>query len=81
MMHGWQMTFGLAALCAVLFLGVGCAAHHRQPSAVEDDAGIERPAQPLGEEEGLADRIGQIGIVLLLVVVTVGGILVPILLL
>ena len=53
----------------------------RPPSAVEDEAGIERPAQPLSEEETLADRIGQVGVVILIVVVTVGGILVPILLL
>ena len=81
MTDGWQKVLGLAVVCAVLVLAAGCATHQRYPSAAEEEAGIERPAQPLGEEEGLADRIGEVGIVILVVVVTVGGILVPLLLL
>ena len=81
MTDGWQKILGLAVLCAVLVLATGCAAHQSYPSAIEDEAGIERPAEPLSDEQDLADRIGEVGIVILVVVVTVGGILVPLLLL
>jgi len=71
----------LFALSGVLFLGAGCASRQHQPAPVEDDSGIERPAVPLGEEEGLADRIGEVGVVILVVGITIGLILIPILLL
>lgn len=70
----------LLALSGVLFLGGGCASRQREPAQIEDDTSIERPAVPLGEEEGLTDRIGQVGVVLLVVGVTIGLILIPILL-
>jgi len=73
-----QMALVLVALCTSLFL-TGCAA--RQPETIDAPVGIERPARPLSEEEGLADRIGEIGVVLLVIVVSIGGILLPILLL
>jgi hypothetical protein len=68
------------ALCASLALASGCASRQRYPTTDESEESIERPAQPLSEEEGLADRIGEVGIVILVVAVTVGLILIPILL-
>ncbi len=77
-----RLAFILLVLSSVLFFGAGCASRQRTPAQIDDDAaGVERPARALSEEEGLADRIGQVGVVLLVVVVTVGGILIPILLL
>lgn len=80
-MHSCRITLVLLTLSAMLTLASGCAARSSESTSMEEPAGIERPAQPLEEEEGLADRIGEVGIVLLVVVVTVGGILVPLLLL
>ena len=71
----------LLALSAVLFVGAGCASRQHQAAQVEEDSGIERPAVPLSEEEGLSDRIGEVGVVLLVVGITIGLIIVPILLL
>ena len=71
----------LLAFAGVLFLNGGCASRQHQPTQVEDDSDIERPAGPLGEEEGLTDRIGEVGVVILVVGITLGLILIPILLL
>ena len=77
----------LWALSGVLFVSGGCASHQRQPTRVQqvdqvdDDSSIERPAVPLGEETGLVDRIGEVGVVLLVVGIAIGLILIPILLL
>ena len=71
----------LLAFSGLLFVNGGCASHQPQPTHVEDDSGIERPAVPLEEEEGLTDRIGEVGVVILVVGITLGLILIPILLL
>jgi hypothetical protein len=68
------------ALCASLALASGCASRQPYPTSDDSDESIERPARPLSDEEGLTDRIGEVGIVILLVVVTVGLILIPFLL-
>jgi hypothetical protein len=89
---GWRSRWGMAsvpvrltvlllALSGVLVLGTGCASRQHQPAEVEEDAGIERPAAPLSEEEGLTDRIGEVGVVILVVGITLGLILIPLLLL
>ncbi len=80
-MHPWQMVCALTALAAILVVEAGCASRQGQTTSIEEPASIERPAQPLGEEETLYDRIGEVGIVLLVVAVTVGVIVVPLLLL
>lgn len=77
----WQMACMLVALSGVLLGGAGCASHQQQATSIEDRTSIERPVEPLNEEETLTDRIGQVGVVLLVVVVTVGAILLPIFLL
>lgn len=76
-----RLTVLLLALSGVLFFSAGCASRQHQPAEVEEDAGIERPATPLGEEEGLTDRIGEVGVVILVIGITIGLILIPILLL
>jgi hypothetical protein len=81
-MRSWQMGLVQMALPVLLAVTVvGCASQRRQETSIEEPATIERPARPLGEEEGLADRIGEVGVVLLVVGVTVGAIAVPLLLL
>lgn len=74
-----RLAFLLLALCGGLFFGAGCASRQRQPAEIDDDRSIERPAVPLGEEGDLADRIGEVGVVLLVVGVAIGLILIPIL--
>jgi hypothetical protein len=76
-----RFTVLLLALSGVLFLGGGCASRQRQPAEVDESTTVERPAVPLSEEQGLADRIGEVGVVILVVGVTIGLILIPILLL
>lgn len=71
----------LAMLGGVLLFGAGCATHQRYVDPAVDRTSVERPARPIEEEESLSDRIGEVGVVLLVVLVTVGGILLPILLL
>jgi hypothetical protein len=78
-MQSWQMACVLTALSAVLVVGAGCASRQQQPAPIQEPAGIERPAQPLSEEESLSDRIGEVGIVILVIGVTVGLIVVPLL--
>jgi hypothetical protein len=77
----WRMACVLIALCGALFAGAGCASHQATPETEEESTSIERPAVPLEEEETLTDRIGQVGVVILVLAVTIGGILLPILLL
>jgi len=85
---GWRVRLGranmplrftvlLLAFSGVLFLGAGCASRQHQPAEVEEDAGIERPAVPLSEEEGLTDRIGEVGVALLVVGIAVALIVIP----
>jgi len=71
----------LLAFSGVVFLNSGCTARQHEPTHVEEDSDIERPAVPLSEEEGLTDRIGEVGVVILVIGVTLGLILIPILLL
>jgi hypothetical protein len=68
----------VALLAAVSVLG-SCAAHQPQPTIPEDD-NIEE-AQPLADDESLADKAGEVGVVGLVVAIIVGGILLPIFLL
>jgi hypothetical protein len=81
MMQAMRVAVVFVALCGGLLAASGCASQQRQAAAIDEDASIERPAMPLDEETGLADRIGEVGVVLLIIAVTVGGILVPLLLL
>jgi len=71
----------LLALSGALLLGNGCATRQHEPLSAEEETSIERPAVPLSEEAGLTDRIGEVGVVLLVVGVAIGLILLPILLL
>lgn len=71
----------LVALWGVLCMAAGCASHQHQAAEIDESTSIERPARPLSEEQSLSDRIGEVGIVLLVIAVTVGGILIPLLLL
>ncbi len=74
-------TVLLLTLTGTLLLGAGCATRQHEMAPAEEETNIERPAVPLSEEEGVTDRIGEVGVVLLVVAVAVGLILLPILLL
>lgn len=77
-----RLLLAIVMMLGCAAAGPGCAARQRETAPIERQAtSLERPAKPLSEEESLADRIGEVGIVVLVVVVTVGGILLPILLL
>jgi len=79
-MSSCRTTLVLLTLSALLMLVTGCASRQAETTSVEEPAGIERPAEPLEEETTLSDQIGEVGIVLLVVAVTIGGILIPLLL-
>jgi len=68
----------VVALLGALSVFGSCATHQRH-SAIPDDDSFE--AQPLGDDDSLADKAGELGVVGLVVVVIVGGILLPIFLL
>jgi len=72
-----RLTVLLLALSGALFLTAGCASRQHEPAEVEEDSGIERPAVPLSEEEGLTDRIGEVGVALLVIGITVALIVLP----
>jgi hypothetical protein len=74
----WQTICVVIALTAVLSVLGSCAAHPRYNTMPEDDT-LE--AQPLSEDESLADKAGEVGVVGLAVGIIVGGILLPIFLL
>jgi hypothetical protein len=76
--RAWQTICVMVALLGVLSLLGGCGAHQRHGTIAEDDS---FEAQPLGDDDSLADKVGEVGVVGLVVVVIVGGILLPIFLL
>jgi len=76
-----RRMMAVLALSVMLMLVSGCAARQPETTSIEEPVGIERPAEPLEEETSLSDRIGEMGVVLLVVAVTLGGILIPLLLL
>jgi hypothetical protein len=77
MTHALRMVVLFVALCSAPLATTGCAARPMQPPMIETET-IERPAEPLDDEESLADRIGEVGIVILVVGIAIGGILLPI---
>jgi hypothetical protein len=66
------------ALLGVLSVLGSCSARQRF-NTVPDDDSLE--AQPLGDDDSLADKAGEVGVVGLAVGIIVGGILLPIFLL
>ena len=79
-MPWWRLWLVMFAFVGLAISTPGCAG--RQPERqIERPASIERPAKPISEEEGLADKSGEVMVVLLVVGLFVAGILIPILLL
>jgi hypothetical protein len=79
-MRSWQTAIVLVLLSGVLLVAPGCASEQHTSGRGGSIEGIERPARPLGEEESLSDKIGQVGVVLLVVGTVAAGIVVPLLL-
>jgi hypothetical protein len=75
--RAWQTICVTIALLGVLSVLGSCAAQPRYNTMPEDDT-LDRP---LSEDESLADKAGQVGVVGVVVGVVVGGILLPIFLL
>lgn len=86
MVRSWLVAVALL-LGAGTFATAGSACSTRpsmtpqERQAYEERQSIERPARGLEEETSLADRIGQVGVVILVVGITLAGIMLPILLL
>jgi hypothetical protein len=77
--RAWGTFCVVVALLGALSLLGSCAARQPQPTILEDDT-IEE-AHPLADDESVADKAGEVGVVGLVVGVIVGGILLPIFLL
>jgi len=71
----------LLVILLSLLANTGCASRDPYSSRVEQRSSIERPARTIEEETEWYDHIGQVGVVLLVVGLAVGGILVPLFLL
>jgi len=80
MMHGWRTLLVVTLVWVGLSVFAGCSGG-QHPTSYSSPTGIERPAQPVEEEEGFSDKAGEVGVVLLVVGATVAGVLVPLLLL
>jgi hypothetical protein len=75
-MRFWHVFCVLAALCGALVLNSGCASKLPEPTQV-DYRGIERPAQPLEEEDSTTEHVGEVVIVILAVAVAAALIALP----
>jgi len=76
----WQTAIVLAVLSGILLVAPGCASEQRLPGTDEEVESMERPARPLEEEETVSDKIGEVGVVLLVVGTVAAGIAIPLLL-
>jgi len=76
------LTFVGVLMCG--FTVAGCSTRPmmtpQEQQAQRERESIERPARPIGDETSFSDRMGQIGVVILVVGIAIAGILVPILL-
>lgn len=85
MTRPWLLV--LAFIGALSFTSglVGCSARpsmtQQERQAHDERQSIERPARDVNEESSLTDHLGQIGVVILVITITVAGILLPVLLL
>ena len=80
-MRGWQWVWMVLLVWGALAFAPGCATRQPEPKPFRTPQSIERPAKSLGDETSSADRAGEIAVVVLVVVVTIAGIVVPIILL
>jgi hypothetical protein len=80
-MRTWHSAIVLLALSILLVVAPGCASQRSSPRGSASIEGIERPARSMDEEEGLSDKMGEVGVVLLVVGSAIAGILLPLLLL
>jgi len=78
----WRKACCVLGLFACLLTIASCTARQPTPTSTEGQASIEEPAQPLPAEGSVADVIGQVGVAVMMVIVTVGRVvLLPLLLL
>jgi hypothetical protein len=76
--RAWQTICVVVAVVGVLSVLGSCATHQR-PNMMSNEDSLA--AQPLRDDDSLADKAGEVGVVGLVIGVIVGGILLPILLL
>jgi hypothetical protein len=72
-----RTTLLLAALCGGVALVSGCASRQPQPTTIESRASSDETNAALTDDKSLADRLGEGGVVLLVVAVAIGGIVLP----
>lgn len=79
-MRSWRAAILLLVLSGFLLGAPGCASEQRYASDDSIDESIERPAVPLEEEETLSDKVGEVGVVSLILGMVAAGIALPFLL-
>jgi hypothetical protein len=77
----WRQACCVLGLFACLFTIASCTARQPTPGYAEGQASIEESTQPSSAGDSVADRIGQVGVAVLMVIVAVGGVVLPLLLL
>ncbi len=77
-----QRLFPMIALMLLMVSVPACSSRQQHAPAIYEPAGsIERPAKDLSEEKSTTDRAEEIATVILVLSITIGLILLPILLL
>lgn len=74
----WRLWFVFLAFVGMTLVETGCATQRPRERQLEQPASIERPARPIYAEDDWTDKVGEVGVVLLVLVVAVGAILIPI---
>ena len=80
-MRFWQTAIMLGMFCGLLLVAPGCASERHAPGRGASQDSIERPARGLDEEQSFGDKLGEFGVVLLVVGSVAAGIILPLLLL
>jgi hypothetical protein len=68
----------LALVLILLVQAAGCAGRDRHPAPIQQPASMERPARPIGEEQSFTDKMGEVGVAILVVGVAIVLIALPI---
>lgn len=71
----WRQACCVLGVFACLLTMASCTARQPTPTSAEGQASIEEPAQPLPAEGSVADVIGQVGVAVMMVIVTLGQVI------
>lgn len=85
MIRPWMLVVAFVGALSLTSGVVGCSTRpsmtQQERQAHDERQSIERPARDVNEESSLMDHLGQAGVVILVISITVAGILLPVLLL